>query len=44
MQKELKLMREGEAPKTNVNNLYVGSTKDLQDMLKGKTITDDNKP
>mgnify|MGYP006139038301 FL=1 len=44
MQKELKLMREGEAPKTNVNNLYVGSTKDLQDMLKGKTITDDTKP
>ena len=41
MQKELKNMREGEAPKTNVNNLYVGSTKDLQNILKGKTISDD---
>jgi hypothetical protein len=41
MQKELKSMREGEAPKTNVNNLYVGSTAELQEMLKGKTITDD---
>jgi len=38
MQKELKLMKEGEAPKTNVNNLYVGSTKELQEMLKGKTF------
>ena len=38
MQKELKLMREGESPKTNVNNLYVGSTKELQEMLKGKSI------
>mgnify|MGYP004316834869 CR=1 FL=1 len=38
MQKELKLMKEGEAPKTNVNNLYVGSTAELQEMLKGKTI------
>jgi len=41
MQKELKNMREGEAPKTNVNNLYVGSTADLQNILKGKTISDD---
>jgi len=40
MQKELKLMKEGEAPKTNVNNLYVGSTAELQEMLKGKTIND----
>jgi hypothetical protein len=38
MQKELKLMKDGEAPKTNVNNLYVGSTAELQEMLKGKTI------
>ena len=38
MQKELKLMKEGESPKTNVNNLYVGSTAELQEMLKGKTI------
>ena len=38
MQKELKLMKEGEAPKTNVNNLYVGSTAELQEMLKGKSI------
>ena len=38
MQKELKLMREGESPKTNVNNLYVGSTAELQEMLKGKSI------
>ena len=40
MQKELKLMKEGESPKTNVNNLYVGSTAELQEMLKGKTIND----
>ena len=40
MQKELKIMKEGEAPKTNVNNLYVGSTAELQEMLKGKTIND----
>ena len=40
MLKELKLMKEGEAPKTNVNNLYVGSTAELQEMLKGKTIND----
>ena len=40
MQKELKLMKEGETPKTNVNNLYVGSTAELQEMLKGKTIND----
>jgi hypothetical protein len=38
MQKELKLMKDGDAPKTNVNNLYVGSTAELQEMLKGKTI------
>jgi len=38
MQKELKNMKEGDAPKTNVNNLYVGSTAELQEMLKGKTI------
>ena len=38
MQKELKLMKEGESPKTNVNNLYVGSTAELQEMLKGKEI------
>ena len=38
MQKELKLMKEGESPKTNVNNLYVGSTAELQEMLKGKQI------
>jgi hypothetical protein len=38
MQKELKLMKEGKSPDTNVNNLYVGSTKDLQEMLKEKTI------
>ena len=38
MQKELKLMKDGEAPKTNVNNLYVGSTAELQEMLKGKTF------
>ena len=38
MQKELKLMKEGESPKTNVNNLYVGSTAELQEMLKGKSI------
>lgn len=38
MQKELKLMKDGESPKTNVNNLYVGSTAELQDMLKGKQI------
>lgn len=37
MQKELKLMKEGESPKTNVNNLYVGSTAELQQMLKGKS-------
>ena len=44
MQKELKSLKEGEAPKTNVNNLYVGSTAELQEMLKGKTIAngDDN--
>jgi hypothetical protein len=42
MQKELKLMKEGEAPKTNVNNLYVGSTAELQEMLKGKTIDGKN--
>ena len=42
MQKELKNMREGEAPKTNVNNLYVGSTADLQNILKGKKITEDD--
>ena len=40
MQKELKSMREGDAPKTNVNNLYVGSTAELQEMLKGKTFED----
>ena len=38
MQKELKQMKDGEAPKTNVNNLYVGSTAELQEMLKGKTF------
>ena len=38
MQKELKSMKDGDAPKTNVNNLYVGSTAELQEMLKGKTI------
>ena len=38
MQKELKSLKEGEAPKTNVNNLYVGSTAELQEMLKGKTL------
>ena len=38
MQKELKQMKDGDAPKTNVNNLYVGSTAELQEMLKGKTI------
>ena len=38
MQKELKLMKDGESPKTNVNNLYVGSTAELQEMLKGKQI------
>jgi hypothetical protein len=38
IQKELKSMREGDAPKTNVNNLYVGSTAELQEMLKGKTF------
>ena len=38
MQKELKQMKEGESPKTNVNNLYVGSTAELQEMLKGKTL------
>ena len=42
MQKELKLMKEGESPKTNVNNLYVGSTAELQEMLKGKTIDGKN--
>ena len=40
MQKELKNMREGEAPKTNVNNLYVGSTKDLQKMLRDMDLPD----
>ena len=38
MQKELKQMKDGEAHKTNVNNLYVGSTAELQEMLKGKTF------
>jgi len=38
MQKELKQMKDGESPKTNVNNLYVGSTAELQEMLKGKTF------
>ena len=38
MQKELKNMSEGYAPKTNVNNLYVGETAELQEMIKGKTI------
>ena len=38
MQKELKSLKEGAAPKTNVNNLYVGSTAELQEMLKGKTL------
>ena len=38
MQKELKQMKDGESPKTNVNNLYVGSTAELQEMLKGKDI------
>ena len=38
MQKELKSLKEGEAPTTNVNNLYVGSTAELQEMLKGKTL------
>ena len=44
MQKELKSLKEGDSPKTNVNNLYVGSTAELQEMLKGKTIAngDDN--
>ena len=42
MQKELKAMREGEAPKTNVNNLYVGSTAELQEMLKGKTFSEND--
>ena len=38
MQKELKSLKEGDSPKTNVNNLYVGSTAELQEMLKGKTL------
>ena len=38
MQKELKQMKDGDSPKTNVNNLYVGSTAELQEMLKGKEI------
>lgn len=40
MQKELKSLKEGDSPKTNVNNLYVGSTAELQEMLKGKTLED----
>jgi len=42
MQKELKSLKEGDSPKTNVNNLYVGSTAELQEMLKGKTLEDKN--
>ena len=30
MQKELKQMKDGDSPKTNFNNLYVGSTAELQ--------------
>jgi len=40
MQKELKLMKdETQSPNgTTNNNLYVGSTADLQELLKGKTL------